>query len=357
LAQRSMPVSALLDLYRRLGQEGDIMPHYRPDQSKTTDVVRHAIIPLSRTSDGGVAYSDAVAPRSAEGPRCLPQRMVTHAWDNLFLHLVAAVVADAMGRRDYEQVARTIENGNLDLVEDRLAQLGALDTGYWICAFCVNQHAGICGGFGDPPEEGTDAYSKWDAKRRDSVTGEVFPVCECAHPKFFNDSPENCEMNKFDDMMAKLCKEVPGFLQLVAVDEKFVLFSRAWCVAELVEASRCGIGQHVQIKSRRHFDISESDMAIYKKLARLTVAECEASREEDKEAILRKISNIQEFDTHLQDLIFGDNGLLRKQFVGFGLLDAAVRTARRSASLLEDFEGSEDDEETGSDPESGTCHR
>mmetsp|Transcript_152878 Transcript_152878/g.490413 ORF Transcript_152878/g.490413 Transcript_152878/m.490413 type:complete len:151 (-) Transcript_152878:459-911(-) len=143
-------------------------------------------------------------------------------------------------------------------------------------------------------------------------------------------------MNKFDDMMSLLQKESPEFTQLVAVDKKFVLFSRAWCVAELVEASLSCIPQNVQIFSHRQFDIKSADLDLYKKLARLTVAECEASRPEDKEAILARIPDLPEFDAHLQDIIFGRHGLLEKQFDGFGLIDAAVRTARRSAVLLYD---------------------
>merc|ERR1719190_179055 len=103
------------------------MPHYRPDQSKTADVVRHAIIPLSRTSEGGLAYSEIVRRRDIGGPRCLPQRMVTHAWDNLFLHLVAAIVADAGGGRDYEQVAQQLEEGEFYLIEETLREGGKLD--------------------------------------------------------------------------------------------------------------------------------------------------------------------------------------------------------------------------------------
>ena len=36
--------------------------------------------------------------------------------------------------------------------------------------FSVNQHASICGGFGPCPDTAY-AYSQWDAKRRNSVTG------------------------------------------------------------------------------------------------------------------------------------------------------------------------------------------
>ena len=66
------------------------------------------------------------------------------------------------------------------------------------------------------------------------IVGEVHILCDCCEPKFFNSQPIDCEMNKFDDMMAFLRRSVPSFSQVVAVDESFDLFWRAWCVAELV---------------------------------------------------------------------------------------------------------------------------
>jgi len=45
------------------------------------------------------------------------------------------------------------------------------------------------------------------------------------------------ELNKFDDMMAFRQKHTSGFGQLIVVDENFVVFKRAWCVAEMVEGT------------------------------------------------------------------------------------------------------------------------
>ena len=39
---------------------------------------------------------------------------------------------------------------------------------YWICAFCINQHASICGS---------------SMGVLDTVTQEVLPCCDCATPK------------------------------------------------------------------------------------------------------------------------------------------------------------------------------
>ena len=145
-------------------------------------------------------------------------------------------------------------------------------------------------------------------------------------------------MNKFDDMMVFLTHRVPEFKQVVAVDCDFTIFSRAWCVAELVQASAEQIPQRVQVFSRRHFDIRAEDAETYLKLATLSVARCEASRPEDKEAILARIPNVAEFDMNLQSIIFGEQGVLQQVFVGLDMLDAAVRTARRMKVLADDAE-------------------
>jgi len=74
---------------------------------------------------------------------------------------------------------------------------------------------------------------------------------------------------------------------------------------------------------------------LYKKLAFLSVADCEASNPMDKEEILAKIPDKEAFDVQLQAIIFGMNGLFQQNFVGFGILDAAVRTAHRIKCLTE----------------------
>uniref|UniRef100_A0A7S4T2E7 Uncharacterized protein n=1 Tax=Alexandrium monilatum TaxID=311494 RepID=A0A7S4T2E7_9DINO len=111
-------------------------------------------------------------------------------------------------------------------------------------------------------------------------------------------------MNKFDDMMAELSERVEGFKQ-------------------------------VKLMTRRGVDLYSEDMTLYRSLSRLTVTNCEASRQDDKEAIMSRILDVERFDSHLQDIIFGDAGLMRKAFTGFGLLDGAVRTSRRISTLLE----------------------
>eukprot|EP00933_Yihiella_yeosuensis_P026186 TRINITY_DN20315_c0_g1_i1.p1 TRINITY_DN20315_c0_g1~~TRINITY_DN20315_c0_g1_i1.p1 ORF type:complete len:441 (+),score=58.57 TRINITY_DN20315_c0_g1_i1:69-1325(+) len=323
LASRSISIEDLLRFWSRLGSE--VMPHYQPLVSKTKDVVRMAVVPLSRSAHGG---GDCFARTLNPNDRSLPSVMVTHNWSNVFLHLVAAVVADALGESTYGDIANEMIDNGIDQLLDKLGS--ASSTRVWICAFCVNQHRSICGGFGDPPCDGSkdsEAYSRWEDNRRDTVTGEVFQTCNCNLEKVF--SGVSSEMNKFDDMMALLKQIKDDFRHLVAVDADFQLFSRAWCVAELVQAHYSGLQQSVQIISDAELDVYDLDSEAFYKLATLSVVNCEASRPEDKADILSKIEDVEEFDGQLQVAIFGDRGLLRKHFSGLGFLEVAARVARR----------------------------
>jgi len=209
---------------------------------------------------------------------------------------------------------------------------GAMNQSYWICAFCVNQHAGICGDFGPAPLEDHAAYERWDMNRRDRTTGIIFECCQCNEPKLGNDN-DACEMNKFDDMMDYLHDVVPDLRQLVAVDYRFSIFTRAWCVAELVQAHLSGLPQRVCLFSNRCLDIEVDDLSIYMKLVTLTVTDCAASRPEDKIAIIEKIPDVMEFDAQLQAIIFGARGLLSRTFKGFGVWEAAAHIARRIQAM------------------------
>lgn len=338
LAHRSIDVQALLEFWAKLGTE--VMPHFDPHRSSVHDVVRQAVIPLSKLGPDGKAscsYADVVSSRQrpADAPPPLPECMVTHTWSNLFLHLIAAVLADALGKDEYERVAKHLAARNMEVLYSSLRAKGSLKRRYWICVFCVNQHAGICGGFGPKPEEGTAFFSKWDASRRDSVTGAVFSTCCCKHPKYFSDQPLPCEMNKFDDMLALLRQEVPRLRLVVAVDRPLNIFTRAWCVAELVEAHVSMIPSSVRLFSNKELDIDADDLSTYTKLATLTVADCESTWPEDRDAILGRIPSVSDFDAHLQAIIFGQRGILSRCFVGFGIVEAAALTARRVATLTQ----------------------
>ena len=75
----------------------------------------------------------------------IPGKMVTHNWSNLFRDMLAAVLADALGEHTFDFITRLLNDGRVDLLEQSLLAHGCLHDAYWICAFAVNQHAGICG--------------------------------------------------------------------------------------------------------------------------------------------------------------------------------------------------------------------
>lgn len=228
--------------------------------------------------------------------------MITHNWGNLFSHLVAAAVADALGERCYAETHQRLTEAP-DSVKDQLKAKNRHRRCIWVCAFCVNQHSGICGSFGLRPRGG-ECLREWEGKCRDTVSGETFALCTCDQPKYFNNFPDECEMNKFDDMMAFLQKSSPGFAQVVAVDVGFDLFRRAWCVAELVQADSSNLEQRVQVHSR------EAVEASYDQLAGFDVRRCRASRPEDTALILAKIEDKDAFNEQLLQLIFAEDGLL-----------------------------------------------
>ena len=177
--------------------------------------VRQAIIPESRLDDQGSSLAEVFqlrATREKSLPKVWPlqtggqnatapkaPRMVTHHWANRFRDLVAVVLADGLGLRRWDQLAEELSKGQEEEIKARLHARGSLGLEYWICAFCINQHASICGS---------------SMGVRDTVTGDVLPSCDCVTPKFFNDTPVQCELNKFDDMMGHLHRRYKeSFLQ------------------------------------------------------------------------------------------------------------------------------------------------
>jgi len=358
LASRRISVDQLLNFYRQLGQLAptapttpsasvigsseslassaghrslDWMPHFQPEKSTTNDVVRHAMIPASRRGQLGVALCEVLRPGSGRRVSVLTKdhapRMVTHHWGNRFCHLVAAVTADALQLTRWDNVAQQLASGEVDALRRRLHDDGLQDIQYWICAICINQHASICGN---------------SMGVRDTVTGDVLPSCDCVTPKFFNDHPIQCELNKFDCMMKQLhLRYSQNFLQVVAIDEDFHMFSRAWCVAELVEAYNSHMDQHVMLHSPTVLEQNSS------RLSSLKVENCAASRPEDKEAILSKIGEEDEiatFNRRLQQLLLGSKGLLAGWLDGQKLLQEVGAIAARARARVEGVpqEGSQD---------------
>ena len=112
-------------------------------------------------------------------------------------------------------------------------------------------------------------------------------------------------MDKFDEMMGLLkLKEASAgsFGQVIAVDRKFELFQRAWCVAEIAEASKSRIPPFLKVAS------SDSITDNFEKIQNLDVQHCDASRQEDKEYILEKVkksTTIELFNEELRRIIGG----------------------------------------------------
>ena len=288
LANRGVSLEELLAFYKNLGDT--VMQSFQPSVHTTADVVRLAIIPLTASSCS--SYAQLVN----KGAKVLPKKMVTHNWSNLFRDLLASIISDALGEHTFEFVAELLsDKAGVEALEDMLRVHGSLQETYWICAFAVNQHAGICG------ENPSGAV--------DPVTGLAHPTCQCSEPKFFNEDPPlnddgksiQCEMNKFDDMMALLARENPDFAEVVAVDASLDLFGRAWCVAELAEAHRMGMAQRLKMRN------AETLLRRQLTLQGLKVEQMKASRPEDVVEILAKIPDKDAFNAKLQELIFDSN--------------------------------------------------
>lgn len=59
--------------------------------------------------------------------------------------------------------------------------------------FLHDLHVATDVGASSRPNLGASSKSSEDIKRRDSVTGDIYPLCSCLHPKFFNSSPNECD--------------------------------------------------------------------------------------------------------------------------------------------------------------------
>ncbi|CAL1166605.1 unnamed protein product [Cladocopium goreaui] len=315
LANRAISLRALLEFYGTLG--GERMPHFDPAKHTTQDVVRQAIIPLSC----GSSHGDCAAAMVLMGSACLPDRMVTHSWSNLFSCLVAAVVADALDQPSYEKVLRDqrLAQSELPALRAELYWKKKLDTKYWICCFAVNQHAGICS----------------STPRMDPVTQTIPKPCTCSHPKYWSDTAPlrngqsvRCEMNKFDDMMSCLSAKNHRFGQLIAVDTDFNLFTRAWCVAEIHRAQLMGMPQRMSIYSEANLKEHEGW------LQHLKVETMSASNPSDTELILSKIDDKQQFNEELRSLIFDENGLIQACHAGFDKVAMLGAIAQRGATRV-----------------------
>eukprot|EP00439_Symbiodinium_sp_Y106_P030125 s3293_g3.t1 len=323
LAHRGFRLGALLNFWERL-LDGQMMPGFDPRRSLTNDVVRRAIIPESRVGDGGRALATLWSSRETTA-----QVMVTHNWNNVFGNLLSAILADALGLSAHQEIAVKIATTS-GFQQVRAKLTGKLETTYWVCAFSINQHASICAGFGPEPLQWTAEWAAWDRRRKDSVTGEAFLPCTCRVEKVFSNTDPRSELNKFDDMMAHLAREVLGFRQLIVLDDAFEVLFRAWCVAEIFEASVLGMESRIQVSSQ---DVVDRN---YDRLSLLDVRQCTASSQADKEMIMAKIANVEVFNLKIQQLVFSEELGLFVQWVDGNERSRQVgRIVRRCAMSAE----------------------
>mmetsp|Transcript_48249 Transcript_48249/g.90303 ORF Transcript_48249/g.90303 Transcript_48249/m.90303 type:complete len:181 (-) Transcript_48249:19-561(-) len=135
-------------------------------------------------------------------------------------------------------------------------------------------------------------------------------------------------MNKFHDMMGLLSARSPGFAQVVAVDAEFMLFTRAWCVAEIHKAQQMGTPQRMRIFSEANLQEQQGW------LHELKVQEMKASNLADIELILSKIDDKERFNAELQSLIFGKDGLISTCNMGFERMSILGKVAQRGADRV-----------------------
>lgn len=119
--------------------------------------------------------------------------------------------------------------------------------------------------------------------------------CRCGLKKHWEG--DACEMNKFDEMILYLSHEVPTFTHIIAVDVNCVLFTRVWCVAELVQGHKCKLLQKVKLHSAKKLQKQLQQLEI------LDVRDARASREADKELVLSKIEDFDAFNQYVRDLV------------------------------------------------------
>ncbi|CAK8985734.1 unnamed protein product [Durusdinium trenchii] len=277
LSMRGMTLNSFLDFYQ---EDLSSMSGWRyvPQMHKTRDVVRRAIIPLTRAEE--TAYSVSTLNRA--GAR-RAEVMVTHNWGNNFNDLLAAVISDNLQECSFRMAGQLLREDS-HLLREILTKTGRLNVSYWICAFAVNQHMSICH---------SNPYD------RDPLTNELHPVCRCSCVNLVDSDGRSTdsEINKFDDMMYHLAS-TGSCRQVIAVDQSFDLFQRAWCVAEIAEAKRLHMRQSLKLLSKAAIEQRAQS------LGRLDIRNMGASSEKDKELILGKIGSIDHFNAELQSLIF-----------------------------------------------------
>lgn len=258
LASSGVTVAGLLLFLCEL-HRGAIMK-FDPRATTTAEVVFQAIIPLTARSSSSFAHC------LNEGRPCFPEAMVSHAWSNLFVNLVAAVVAYALGEPAYYFIIPYLQT--LDRAEKFLSQLSLdlLQKTVWLCIFGVNQHVSIC---------------------------------PCHAVKHLNGNPL-CQMDKFGVMISFLHERSgASFKQTLALGNHGSALSRAWVVSEIAMCLSLGMTQSVQLP----FPVKLGNKKLQSTVEALDVRQCEASRPEDKEDILKGIEDKDAYNKDVKDML------------------------------------------------------
>ena len=114
-----------------------------------------------------IGYSYATAVNC--GQKVMAQKMVTHNWGNKFAHLLGAIFSAALDLETYDHVVNLLKKKDFEQLHSLLKEKEQLSVPYWVCAFSVNQHAGICGRA--PPLD---------------TTGHEIRPCQCHTEKHFD---------------------------------------------------------------------------------------------------------------------------------------------------------------------------
>lgn len=213
--------------------------------------------------------------------------------------MIASVIADALGERTYEDTLEQLTMDGLGTIWERLSFLRKLDEVWWISPFSINHHASICH---TPSDADSHGLSFQKAQSFDT---------------------EHCDMDELNDMMNYMHATVPmetghAFKHIVSCDVEFQVFSRLWCVAEVVLAFK----QNIDILLLVHSESALNEHA--RQIKSLDVRMSATSRPEDKDMILARIPCVGNFNQALQDLLLGsDHGVLgqiRTEFVQLSMI-------------------------------------
>lgn len=244
----------------RLGPMPDLS-FFNPDSCTTFDVAYKAVVPLTRHARSAYAH---IMMRSQ---RVYPKCIITHTWGNLFIHTVAACVADALGKPYYFGIAPRLKS--FDRIQGLICDLqdrGVAEKTYWLCLISINQHKLGC---------------------------ERFAQCECGCPKLTDDKEPECETGHFRDVLRYLKQKDNDFYQLIAFDKMAAVLKRLWVVAEVAEVNINKSKQAIM----PHFPLSLTGASLKEMIEDIDIQQCEVTMQEDKDTILSTIKSTADYNT------------------------------------------------------------